>query len=509
MANLFLTNANIIPVPGSSGRAGALLSVDGRVAAVGSHVEVRAVAPPSVEVLDLAGAMVVPGFVDSHVHPLLTGLQCLHPPLVDAKNVAEYCRGVGERAATAPAGKWILGVGCPVTRLHEHRLPTASELDAVAPQNPVYVSSQTVHAGAANTCGLQRIRPDSSWSGLGRDADGALLGTFESDDSHRAAMRRVLSDLTDAEIAEAYQAAARLAVSKGLTTIHCLEGQFVTDDRDVRVLASTQHSLPLHSLLYFQTLDVNKALAMGLPRVGGCLTIDGASFEHTALLYSPYADRPDTTGQLNIAETEVVRFVDEAHSAGLQVAMHAIGDRAIDILVAAYKAAMAKTPRRDCRHRVEHFMMPTSRARADAARLGLALVMQPVSTLLWDQPGASEYERVLGAQRAAAAEPFAELLSLGLNIVGSSDSPVADLDPLLGIRALVQNPRESRNCSLDQALRLFTSAGAWAGFEEAERGTLEIGKAADMTVLSGDLFDDLEGAAVVMTIVNGEVVWAA
>jgi predicted amidohydrolase YtcJ len=389
--------------------------------------------------------------------------------------------------------------------LAERRFPTRTELDDAVLGRPVFVASATFHSGAANSVALEQIaRRGPSTARIGPQEQGWFL----DDESHFAASRVAFGSLTDKEIADLYRRVAKHAASRGVTTLHCLEGQFMQGDRDVRALVDCQRELPVHVVLMYQTMDVERVLDLGLPRIGGCLTVDGACFEHTAAFYEPYRDAPHTCGTLNYPEDEVADFVCRAHTAGLQIGMHAIGDRAIDTLVRSYHAALTQRPRKDARHRVEHFQLPSEWAIDEARDLGLALPMQPVFSYLWDTPGNSSYERSFGMQRAERMEPIGRLARLGLHVSGGSDSPVTPIDPLLGIHAVVNNPRASRRASLEDALRMYTINGAWAAREENMRGSITVGRAADLVVIDRDPFDDSESIAesvVRLTIHDGIV----
>jgi predicted amidohydrolase YtcJ len=308
-----------------------------------------------------------------------------------------------------------------------------------------------------------------------------------------------------------YRTAASFAASRGVTTVHCLEGQFMRRDEDVVRLLGLGSSLPVHAVVYFQTMDVARVVELGLPRIGGCLTIDGSGFDHTALMYEPYTDEPSTKGTLYIPEARVREFVSQAHTAGLQVAMHAIGDRAIDILVGAYAEAMQEGPKSGFRHRVEHFYVPSDWAIAQAEKLGLALPMQPAFAWTWDREAESECARIWGRRRADRAEPYVRLFDRGIRVAGGSDSPVTEIDPLLGIHAAANAPHPARRISVDDALRMFTVNGAWAAFEESDKGTVEVGKLADLTIIDGDPLaepEHIKDFTVEMTIKSGEVVYA-
>lgn len=184
---------------------------------------------------------------------------------------------------------------------------------------------------------------------------------------------------------------------------------------------------------------------------------------------------------------------------------------AIDILVSAYAEAMQEGPKSGFRHRVEHFYVPSDWAIAKAERLGLALPMQPAFAWTWDREAESECARIWGRRRADRAEPYARLFDRGIVVAGGSDSPVTDIDPLLGIHAAANAPHPARRISVDDALRMFTVNGAWAAFEERDKGTVEVGKLADLTIIDGDPLaepEHIKDFTVEMTIKSGEVVYA-
>lgn len=506
--DLILSNGNVISMCVPNKREQAIAIHGGRVVAVGSTRTVSRLATSDCRVIDLQGRTVLPGFIDSHTHCFLTGLSLTAALVGTAKTVSEVCERVREKSATTADSEWVYAMGCVPFALREKRFPTRAELDVAAPRNPVYLSASTFHSGATNSLGLKLIDPDPAMAGVERDpATGELTGSFLTDTAHFFAVRRAHARLTEEAIAELYANAAKLAASRGVTTLHCLEGMFVDGDRDALVLHRVAPSLPVHTVLMYMTFDVSRALEMGLPRIGGCLTIDGAVFEHTALYHEPYADDPTTCGDLYIPEEKVRAFVTEAHRAGLQIGMHAIGDRAIDILVRAYAEAQAAFPRDDCRHRVEHFITPSEWAVGEARSLGLALPMQPIFSYGWNP----EYHHFMGDERADRSDPFRRLCSMGVVVSGGSDSPVTEIDPLLGVHSAVNNPNPHRSVSVEDALRMFTINGAWAAFEEHEKGTLEAGKLADIVVIDRDPYlepDHISEFTIEMTLCAGEVEYA-
>lgn len=507
-SSLALVNGAVITMDPARPRASAVATRDGRIVAVGDRADIERLDPEPGEVIDLHGATVLPGLIDSHVHAFSTGMALCSADLAGARDVEDVCRRMREHSARSRDGRWAYGFGCAPWTLKEQRFPTVAELDAALGDRPAYITSVTFHSGATNTAGLRELGADPAFVAA---AEGQEAGWFIDDDRHFAAARIAFGSLSDADIIDRYRRVAELAASRGVTTLHCLEGQFIEGDRDVQVLHERADDLPLHVVLMYQTMDVDRVLAMGLDRIGGCLTVDGACFEHTACFYEQYLDKPDTCGRLNYSEEEVAAFVDRAHRAGLQIGMHAIGDRAIDVLVRAYDSAMRAYPRADCRHRVEHFQLPTEWAIERALALQLALPMQPIFSYLWDNPEDSDYDRSFGHERAERMEPLRRLAELGLTVSGGSDSPVTPIGPLRGIHAAANNPRASRRTDVDTALRMFTTNGAWVGREENERGAIVEGMCADLVVIDRDPHADpaeIGDARVELTVHDGVVTYS-
>lgn len=507
--DLILYNGNVITMGVPNKRQSAVGVRDGRIAFVGGDHDALALATDATRTIDLDGASVLPGLIDSHMHAFATGVTFISANLAPAKSVAEVCELMAERAREVPEGCWVYGMSCAPWGLTEGRYPTMAELDDAVPNHPVYMCSVTFHSGATNTMGWNLIGIDSDRAGVDKNAQGQPTGTFASDETHFEATSIAFGALSDSEIADLYRRMALFAASRGATTLHCLDGQFVKGDRDVEVLLRIAPELAVHTILMYQTMNVQRVLELGLPRIGGCLTIDGAGFEHTALMYEPYVDLPSTCGEQYITDEQVQSFVREAHTAGLQIGMHAIGDKAVDILTSAYAEVLEEFPRDDARHRVEHFYIPGPASIERAAKYGFALPMQPAMSWLWDTPG-GVYERLWGQARSAMCEPFSTLCRRGIVVSGGSDSPVTELAPLLGIHGAVNNPRESRRVSVEDALRMFTINGAWVAFEQDEKGTLEVGKLADIVVVDGDPYrepEHIKDFGVTMTITEGRVVY--
>jgi hypothetical protein len=277
-------------------------------------------------------------------------------------------------------------------------------------------------------------------------------------------------------------------------------------DPDVDALLAAD--VPVDLVVYYQTTRVESALGLGLPRIGGCILVDGGHEARTAAFLEPYADNPQNYGVLYFTQEELNAFVWDAHSHGLQVAVHAIGSAAIDQALNAYEQALERLPRSDHRHRIEHFEHPVPGQIIRAARLGVAVGIQPAFNHYWPHP---HFVASLGPERAARANPLRSLMQAGIPLGGGSDAPITPLDPFLGIQSAVAYSRPEERLSVDQALRLFTLDAAWLAFEEKRKGSVEEGKQADLVVLDRNPLKvppaELQDIQVVMTIHRGEIVY--
>ena len=243
---------------------------------------------------------------------------------------------------------------------------------------------------------------------------------------------------------------------------------------------------PVTYRIFFQTMQVEKARKRRLPRIGGCFAsaVDGCFGSVDAALHAPYANDPGNSGVLFYSDQAVRDFAVRANRAGLQIEMHAIGDRGFDQAVDALHAALDDFPREDHRHTVIHAFLPTDRSLEACARLGIGIAVQP-ATLQWPEEPMEYLEQILG-ERAQALSPFRRMTDMGIRMAGGSDAPCTPPDPILGMWAACNHPCMGQSLSVQEAMNLYTRNAAWMGFDEKERGSLEQGKAADMVVLSGN-----------------------
>ncbi|MEX0833840.1 MAG: amidohydrolase family protein [Actinomycetota bacterium] len=465
----------------SHAETGEWILVDGR------HVErVGAGDPPTADrIVDLPGATILPGFVDSHVHLTGTGMSVATPAVAEARSAAELLRAVSEIGVAKSGAR--LAHGFDETKWELQGLPGIEDLDEAAGE-PLILVRVDGHAVLANSAALassgalemEGVRHDSSGrpSGLAtREAAARLQAWFAE-------------ELDDGEI-EGYQLqAASLGASRGVTSGHEMSVPMIRGIRDLEVLLRHRDRLPMDVITYVASTDIPLVMDMQVPAIGGDLFLDGSIGAHTAALSGPYADL-DSEGVLYFEDDELCEFLHNAHLAGLQVGVHAIGDRAIDQAVRCwgrvYSALDSRQRRhfRARRHRIEHCEMPNEDHLEQLAILGLAVSVQPAFDAEWGSPGRL-YELRLGEDRAFAMNPFRSMLDRGLEVGGGSDTPITNFDPAAGIRALEQHHNPIQSLSREEAIRLFTRGGARLAHLEDKKGHLGPGTHADFAAYEND-----------------------
>ena len=492
-------------------RAEALAVRHGRIVAVGPWENVAPHAE-GMTVLDLASKTVLPGFIDTHAHFLWTALSLAALDVSGADDHAALqaiirCKR-SDAVADAQPGELIFGMGFTEYALDVEKFsPIIEALDAVAPDNPVGLIGVTGHTSAVNTRGLELLAAPEGTPGVMCDAAGRPNGLL-SDKANNLAFDGFNEHFgADEKAAEMIALAIEKAHAVGITTLHALEGGLASNDEAVEEFLAAMPSLPLRFVFFYQTMDVDKVIELGLPRIGGCILLDGDVGPHTAALTEPYADDSECYGTLYHTQEEIDAFVLKAHQAGLQVAMHAIGDAVIEQALDAYEAALGAHPRDDHRHRIEHADIIREGQIQRAQRLGLALAIQPPFNHYWSH---TEYYPTLGEERAWRADPFRTMMRAGLLLAGGSDSTVTPLGPFIGVHAAVNHSNPAERVSVQEGLELYTINAARIAFQETDRGSLEVGKLGDFVVLAEDPFKadpgHIKDIPVEMTVIGGDIV---
>jgi len=460
-----------------------MLIDSGRIAAVGSG-EPPDDLPGSQATCDLRPSTIIPVLHDCHVHFLQTGLMDLDVDLGSASRLDDMLSLLAD-AASRHDGSILRAHSFDPDLMSDGRYPTMAELDAISSTLPILVKRRDGHSGVVNSAAWKLLSLSEGTEGVGLDDVGLSTGTLRAQ-AYTIAIRRVEGFLTRDERVECFRRAATLAARRGIGVVHALAGSKEPSNTDVELLLEIQGELPIDTVVYSQMEDVDRVAALGLPRIGGCLLLDGSFSSGTAALATPYADR-EGSGILYYEDEHLTAFFRKAHERGLQLSVHALGARAIDQAIRCYRAA-AGSETREARHRIEHCELPSDAHITAIAESGIAPCVQPTFEFLWGGPGGM-IEKRLGSARAARTNPHRTMLAAGIPLAGGSDSYVTPMDSLLGIHSAVNRPNESERISVFDAVGLFTSGAARVSFDESRRGTLEVGKEASFTVLDDDPFD--------------------
>jgi predicted amidohydrolase YtcJ len=465
--------------------------------------------PPEADrIVDLPGTVIIPGLIDSHVHLTGTGLQQAGPDLATARSKDHLLQMVRDAAAETDGP--FLAHGFDETTWADPTLPSIDELDATS-NDPVIVVRADGHISLANAAALAGADVLDT-EGAERASDGKPTGVMRT--AANASLQRWFhSTMPDHRIEQYQLEAAGLAASRGVTCVHEMAIPDWRGRRDVEVLLAQRTKLPVDVISYVATTDIPFVMDLGLSRIGGDLPLDGSIGARTAHLSESYADA-DHHGSGYLQDDELMEFLHNAHLAGLQVGMHVIGDAAIDQAVGCWERVYgaldtrARRHFRARRHRLEHFEMASEDQIERAAMLGLAVSVQPTFDALWGHPGGM-YEQRLGEKRAYDMNPFATLLSRGIELGAGSDSPVTRLDPWEGIRALETHHDPSQRLSRQEALRLFTAGSARLANLDDKKGRLEPGAQADFACYEEDpVTAPTEDLQPVLTVSLGREVFA-
>jgi predicted amidohydrolase YtcJ len=506
--DLAVRGANIITMDPAQPRAEALVVREGRIVALGTWEQVADRAG-GIRALDLKGKTVLPGLIDTHAHFLWTALSLGSLDMTRATDHASIQETVRQAVASTPEGELVFGMGFTEYCLNREDLsPILQVLDAVAPDRPVFLEGITGHTSAVNSLALELLDLPDGTPGVMQDASGQPSGLL-ADEANNLVWKRFdeSAKLSD-RATEMIPLAIKKAHSAGITTLHALEGGSTGDDAAAEAFLAQLNSLPLRVVFFYQTTDVQKVVELGLPRIGGCILLDGDIGPHTAALSQPYADAPECRGTLYYSQEEIDAFVLQAHEQGLQVTMHAVGDAAVQQALDAYKRALSTHPRDDHRHRIEHCEIIRDDQIELARHLGVALAIQPPFNHYWPH---TEYYPTLGQERAWKADPVRTLVRSGLLIAGGSDSTVTPLGPLIGVHSAVNHTNPAERVSVQEALELYTVNAARIAFQESDRGSLHVGKLGDFVMLGEDPFEvdpgRIKDIGVEMTVIGGDVVY--
>ncbi len=522
-ADLVITDGRIWTGNNDQPWAEAIAVIEDTIAVIGSTYDVKDLISDETQLISAEGRMITPGFIDSHVHFMGLGTTLKSVQLRDAKTKEEFVQSIANYASTIKVGEWILGG----TWDHENwggELPHRDWIDAVTPNNPVWIGRLDGHMSLANSLALLRAELNDdigevAGGSIVRNQDGRLTGIFK--DNAQELVGRAIPEPTIYDKVDIIKTAMDKVASHGVTSITDVDG-------NIEVFEAVRNRHLLKTRIYAAVpLTQWRELKARVDSAGygdkwiktGALKafVDGSLGSHTAVFFGPYTDNPDNQGLILNSLDSLYNWISGADEAGLHLMVHAIGDSAISSLLDIYERVGSENGPRDRRFRIEHAQHIRSSDIPRFSDLNVIASMQPYHAI----DDGRWAEKVIGAQRIKTTYAFKSLLDAGVVLAFGSDTPVAPPTPLEGIYAAVTrrtlddaNPNgwvPEQKITVEEALYAYTAAGAYASYELDRKGTLEVGKLADFVIIDRDITqippEEIREALVMRTFVGGTTVY--
>lgn len=467
-------------------------------------------------IIDLKGKYVLPGFFDSHVHLDETVINDTNIDFGKATDFKYIESQLNEAKQKKPDKKIIMGFSLHYHTLKERRLPTRRELDKMCPEYPVWIASKDWHQSILNSKALELIKIPFNLNGLNIDKEGIITGLLEHE-ANAYAKSRIMSLYTFDEKCELIKKyISEKVIKKGVTTLVAIESILINNRDDYEKFLKFIKKLPIDIELYYNVTDVDEIKSRGMNRIGGDIGVDGSFTSRNAALFDNYQDI-DSNGELYFSQEELNNLVLECYKNSIQIGLHAVGDRAFEQVLLAHEYAQSICKVKNIRHRVEHAELLSYQQIKRTKNLGLILSMQPsFETILGNQEGLlyegynELYEEALG-ERHLSTNMFRQIIDEGIVVCGGSDSYLTPIDPMLGIHSAVNHPKKNHAIDKDEAVKLFTINSAYAVNQEKDRGSIALGKRADLIVLSENIevspSEKIKDILIDVTIKNGKIIY--
>lgn len=529
-ADMVFKNGPVITVNEKAEIAEAVAVKGNKIAFVGKEAEVKEWIGEKTRIIDLKGRSLIPGFIDSHLHTALVGtnslaIDCRSPGVSSIEDIKNLIREV---VKVTPKGEWVRGWGYDDSKLAEKRHPNRWDLDEVAPDNPVVITRVCCHISTHNSKSLELAGlADDATDPVGgvRDRENGVINGVMKENAHMQISK--VSAPSKEEIITAMGAANDMLIKEGITSISD-SGGFGHVQMGAIQDAVELNKLRIRINAMVFTLTDNIPMIEDYIKVGihtgfgndryklGPLKImiDGSSSGPTAATLEPYTSKPDFSGILAMTQEQVDDIILRAHAGGWQVTSHAVGDKGVTMIVNAIEKALEKYPRENHRHRIEHCAMINDNLLDRIKKLGIVPIANPIFLYEFGDGYMVNY----GQERAYKMFTAKSFFDRGIIAAGSSDCPVTFSNPILNMHLAINRETQTgqvinadERVTVEQALRMFTYNGAYASFDEDKKGTIEVGKLADLAVLSGSLYnthtDKIMDLSVDMTIIDGEIVY--
>ena len=523
MADIIFTNATIWTGNENQPYAESFAIKGESVLAIGSNSDVLKFKGENTEIRDANGKFITPGFIDSHVHLLTGGFNLSSVQLRDAKTPDEFKKRIKDYTKTVEPGVWILG-GDWDHELWGGELPTKEWIDDFTKENPVFITRLDGHMSLANSLamklsGINNTTKDVEGGSIIRNSEKEPTGIFK--DNAMSLIFKHIPDPSAKQTDKALQDAMYYVASNGVTSVHHMVGYYKAIQRankNKKMITRVYYAMPIESWKDLQIKIKKEGKGDHWLKIGGLKGfVDGSLGSHTAAFHQPYTDKPSDNGFFVNSEKDLYKWISKADKAGLQVMIHAIGDRAIDYLLDTYDQVEKENGDRDRRFRIEHAQHISQNSIKRFAELDVIPAMQPYHVI----DDGKWAEKLIGSERMKTTYAFRSLIDSGAKPVFGSDWFVAPPIPLYGIYAAVtrrtlddKNPKgwvPEQKITVEEALIAYTKNAAYASFDENIKGTLEPGKLADFVIINKDLFKinpaKIRDAKILQTWVGGKKVF--
>lgn len=529
-ADVIITNANVWTVDRNHPTAQAVAILGQRIAAVGSSEEMDAWRGPQTRLIDAAGKLLLPGFNDAHVHFVPGGFQLDQVQLTDARSREEFVHRIAAQARKLRKGEWILGGDWDEQNWSPAELPTHEWIDAVTPDNPVFVERHDGHESLANAlamklAGITAATKSPAGGEIVHDAEGNPTGVFK--DAAQSLFAKAIPVPSQQARVRAAKRALEYAASLGVTSVQDMDPEYA----DVETYSILQERGDLTARIYAAPLEthwqdqakigIRHSFGSDLLRIGAVKGFaDGSLGSTTAYFFEPYVDAPKTRGLLS-DEMQPISGMRQrltgADKAGLQICIHAIGDQAISIVLDIFQDIQKTNGIRDRRWRIEHAQHMAPKDFQRFSQLKVIASVQPYHAIDDGQWA----EKRIGPIRAKTTYAFRTFLDNGVHLAFGTDWTVAPLNPMLGLYAAVtratldgKHPNgwiPEQKITIQEAIEAYTMGSAYAEFEDKEKGSITPGKLADMVLVSDNILRidprAIRDAKVEMTMLGGKIVY--
>jgi predicted amidohydrolase YtcJ len=529
-ATLILTNAAVYTVDKQQPRAEAVAVIGDRIVAVGSRADIDLWRGPQTKVIDAGGKLLLPGFNDAHAHFIQGGAQLEQVQLTDAATPEDFTRRIAAQVKKTPKGEWILGGRWDETKWPNQELPTKALVDPVTGETPIFVERYDGHESLANStamklAGVDAKTPDVPGGVIVRDASGNPTGVFK--DAAMPLIYKAIPPMTHEQRLRAARGAMKHAASLGVTSVQHMNPEFA----DVAAYSELAENGELTTRIYAAPMEtgwrdqakvgIRHAWGSSYLRLGAVKGYaDGSLGSRTAYMFEPFTDDPGNRGLLSDEMHPPSAMRDrlmQADTAGLQIRVHAIGDRGISMILDIFADIEKEHGYHDQRFAIEHAQHMAQKDFERFAKLHVIASMQPYHAI----DDGRWAEGRLGHERTRYSYAWRSFLDHGVRLAFGTDWPVAPLDPMLGIYAAVtratldgKNPGgwiPEEKITLPEAIEAYTMGAAFAEFQENEKGSIAPGKLADVIIVNDNIFElkpeAIRNVKVKTTIVGGKVVY--